>query len=134
MIVDITENRAFYAHAGHPKPMVIHGGSGEVEMLQNRDQRSNPALGLFDSFKYTTSSVPLNADDRFIFFTDGVYDLERDGELLSVDWLRNAFRERSRMSLPTLFDDLLRELRNFAGNNEFCDDMCLVGMQVKPRT
>jgi serine phosphatase RsbU (regulator of sigma subunit) len=99
-------------------------------MLHNHDQRSNPALGLFDSFRYTTSSMELSAQDRFIFFTDGVYDLENNGELLSVEWLRGAFQRRREMTLPHLFDDLLRELRTVAGNEEFCDDMCLVGMEV----
>ncbi len=131
MIADLSQNRAYYANAGHPKPMVIHGSQGSVEMLQNSDQRSNPALGLFDTFRYTTSSIELNPEDRFIFFTDGVYDLEHDGDLLSVDWLRTAFERRRQMELPTLFDDLLLELRKFAGDEEFCDDMCLVGMEVK---
>lgn len=131
MIADLSQNRAYYANAGHPKPMVIHGSQGSVEMLQNSGQRSNPALGLFDTFRYTTSSIELNPEDRFIFFTDGVYDLEHDGDLLSVDWLRTAFERRRQMELPTLFDDLLLELRKFAGDEEFCDDMCLVGMEVK---
>jgi serine phosphatase RsbU (regulator of sigma subunit) len=99
--------------------------------LQNRDQRANPALGLFDSFSYTTSSIELNPADRFIFYTDGVYDLECNGDLLSIDWLRAAFHRRRAMALPNIFDDLLTELRGFANGEEFCDDMCLVGMEVR---
>ena len=131
LIADLSEKRAYYANAGHPKPMVIHGDTGEVDMLHNSDGRSNPALGLFDRFKYSTSSMPLNAQDRFVFFTDGVDHLEHDGDLLSVDWLRAAFHKRRAMTLPHLFDDLLQELRSFAAGEEFCDDMCLVGMEVK---
>jgi sigma-B regulation protein RsbU (phosphoserine phosphatase) len=133
MIADLTEKRAYYANAGHPKPMLIRRGNreAEVEVLQNRDQKSNPALGLFDSFKYTSASVPLNPGDRFVFFTDGVYDVERNGELLSTEWLRTALQARSHLPLPGVFDDLLQELRGFASGQEFCDDMCLVGMEVK---
>src|SRR4051812_5023990 len=69
MIADINENRAYFANAGHPKPMIIHAGTGEVELLQAESQKSNPALGLFDQFNYPTASVPLNPADRFIFFT-----------------------------------------------------------------
>lgn len=136
MIADLEENRAYYANAGHPKPMVIRSGDGktrQVDLLQNRDGKSNPALGLFDSFQYTTATMPLNPGDRFVFFTDGVYDVEKDGELLSPDWLQEALRERSHLPLSNIFDDLLAELRRCAAGQEFCDDMCLVGMEVKPR-
>ena len=133
MIADLAENRAYYANAGHPKPMLLRKGNGDVEFLQNVDGKSNPALGLFDSFKYTTGSVPLTPEDRFVFFTDGVYDVERNGELLSPEWLRGALRERSHLPLSTVFDEVLQELRGFSAGQEFCDDLCLVGMEVKPR-
>ena len=112
--------------------MLMRAGH-EVEMLNNRDGKSNPALGLFDSFKYTTGSIPLNPEDRIVFFTDGVYDVERDGELLSPEWLRGALHQRSHLPLSALFDELLQELRDFSAGQEFCDDMCLVGMEVKSR-
>lgn len=130
MIADIEEKRAYFANAGHPKPMVIRTGGAEVEMLHNRDQRSNPALGLFDSFQYTTSSIPLEEKDRFVFFTDGVYDVEKEGELLSPEWLRTAVQQRQELPLTSIFDQILAELRGFAGNEEFCDDMCFVGMEI----
>jgi sigma-B regulation protein RsbU (phosphoserine phosphatase) len=133
MIADLAENRAYYANAGHPKPVLMRGGTAEVEFLNNCDGKSNPALGLFDSFKYTTGSVALTPGDRFVFFTDGVYDVERDGELLSPEWLRNALRERHHLPLTTIFDELLQQLREFAADQEFCDDMCLVGMEVRLR-
>jgi sigma-B regulation protein RsbU (phosphoserine phosphatase) len=131
MIADVKENIAYYANAGHPKPMVIQAGSGKVEILHNKDHKSNPALGLFDSFQYSTGKIPLNAGDRFVFFTDGVYDLEHEGDLLSPEWLREAVHRRRSLRLPVIFDEILHELRGFAGDQEFCDDMCLVGMEVK---
>lgn len=131
MIADLAENCALYANAGHPRPLVIHESNREVEQLFNRNQKSNPALGLFDSFEYGTGKVSLNPGDRFVFYTDGVYDVEKNGELLSVEWLQTALKERSHLPLPSLFDDLLGELRSFSPDQEFMDDMCLVGMEVK---
>ena len=132
MIADLAENRAYFSNAGHPKPMVMRANH-DVDLLQNANGKSNPALGLFDSFKFTTATVDLNPEDRFVFFTDGVYDVERDGELLSPEWLRGALRERSHLPLANAFDDLLKELKSFCPDQEFCDDMCLVGMEVKSR-
>ena len=134
MIADLAENCAFYANAGHPRPMVIHESNREVELLYNRNQKSNPALGLFDSFDYGTAKVTLSPGDRFVFYTDGVYDVEKNGELLSVEWLQGALKERSHLALPSLFDDLLGELRSFSPEQEFQDDMCLVGMEVRSQT
>jgi phosphoserine phosphatase RsbU/P len=131
MIADLAENCALYANAGHPRPMVIHEATREVELLYNRNQKSNPALGLFDSFEYGTAKVGLSPGDRFVFYTDGVYDVEKNGELLSVEWLQGALKDRSHLALPSLFDDLLGELRSFSPEQEFQDDMCLVGMEVK---
>ena len=75
----------------------------------------------------------MKPEDRFVFFTDGVYDVERDGELLSPEWLRGALRARSHLPLSNAFDELLIELKSFCPDEEFCDDMCLVGMEVKAR-
>ena len=84
------------------------------------------------SASYTTGSVVLNPEARFVFFTDGVYDVERDGELLSPDWLRGALGQRRHLPLSTVFDEVLQELRGFCNGQEFCDDLCLLGMEVKP--
>jgi serine phosphatase RsbU (regulator of sigma subunit) len=110
--------------------MVIHQSGGEVELLCNRNQKSNPALGLFDAFEYGTATIKLTPGDRFIFYTDGVYDVEKNGELLSIEWLQGALHQRAHLALPDIFDDLLAELRSFS-SEEFQDDMCLVGMEVK---
>ena len=129
LVADLETNRAFYANAGHPKPIVLRG-SGGVEVLQNPGNKSNPALGLFDRFKYPTASVPLSALDRFVLFTDGVYDVEKDGELLSPEWLSSELLKRRDLPFGTMFDQILAELKTYCGDQEFCDDMCLLGMEV----
>jgi sigma-B regulation protein RsbU (phosphoserine phosphatase) len=130
MIVDVSAKKAHFANAGHPKPMLIRSG-GEVELLNNQDQKSNPALGLFDGFRYSSSTVEIHPRDRLVLFTDGVYDVECNGELLSPEWLRCALQRRRELPLLTIFDQILEELRTFAKGDEFCDDMCLLGMEVK---
>jgi serine phosphatase RsbU (regulator of sigma subunit) len=64
-------------------------------------------------------------------FTDGVYDVECNGELLSPEWLLEAFRRRRELPLLAIFDQIIEELRTFAKDDEFCDDMCLLGMELK---
>jgi sigma-B regulation protein RsbU (phosphoserine phosphatase) len=129
MIADLAAGCGHYANAGHPKPMVLRGDTRQAEPLQNTSQRANPALGLFDSFRYASSTVSLGANDRFVFYTDGVYDVECNGELLSPEWLRTALQERAGLRMSDAFDEVLQELRRYSGG-EFCDDLCLLGMEV----
>ena len=128
MIADLEKNVAFYANAGHPKPLVLRPSEGSSEFLANSN-KSNPALGLFDNTSYQTSSVPMFKDDRFVLFTDGVYDIENGGELLSPEWLQNELQARANLPLTTAFDEILALLKSYS-TQEFPDDMCLVGMEV----
>lgn len=130
LIADLSTGRAQYANAGHPKPLLLSAQSGIVEPLQNLNQRSNPALGLFDSFQYSTASIDLKPNDCCVFYTDGVYDVECNGDMLSPDWLRARLEARRSLPMSDTFDEILRELRELSGG-EFCDDLCLVGMELK---
>ena len=118
------------ATAADDAGVALGQASGGVEVLQNPGNKSNPALGLFDRFKYPTASVPLCALDRFVLFTDGVYDVEKDGELLSPEWLSSELLKRRDLPFGTMFDQILAELKTYCGDQEFCDDMCLLGMEV----
>jgi sigma-B regulation protein RsbU (phosphoserine phosphatase) len=129
MIADLEERRVYYANAGHPKPMVIHRQSGQIDLLQNKEQKSNPALGIFDNTIYSTNTYPLKENDAFVLFTDGVYDVEREGELLSIDWLKEEFQKRGSKPLPMIFDEILGLLREYSEGADFTDDVCLVGME-----
>ncbi|MGN6386914.1 MAG: SpoIIE family protein phosphatase [Verrucomicrobiota bacterium] len=133
LVADIQMNCAWFANAGHPKPMIIRASDGSVDILQHQNVKPNPALGLFDQYNFATSTIPLNPGDKFVFFTDGVYDVERDGDLLSPDWLKAELQARARQPLGQTFDELLVMLRKYCPNQEFCDDMCLVGMEVALR-
>jgi serine phosphatase RsbU (regulator of sigma subunit) len=63
-------------------------------------------------------------------FTDGVYDVERDGDLLSPDWLRGEIQSRAKMQVAEVFDELLCDLRALNGPKEFADDICMVAMEL----
>jgi hypothetical protein len=50
--------------------------------------------------------------------------------MLSPEWLRSNFETRGHLPLGAAFDEVLAELRRLSGG-EFCDDLCLLGMEVK---
>jgi len=130
LIADLAEGIAWFSNAGHPKPMIIRA-SGEVELIAASNAKPNTALGLFDGAKYAAASISIQPGDRLVFFTDGVYDVEKDGELLSPEWLRGELQRLAPLPLPEIFDQILGQLRECSQGGEFEDDMCLVGMEVK---
>jgi sigma-B regulation protein RsbU (phosphoserine phosphatase) len=134
MVADLAQGQLRYANAGHPKPLLLHRGAGGLELLNNQDGKNKPALGLFDQVAYTTSCSTLKEDDMVMLFTDGLYEVEgADQNVYTHEMLVNAVHKRMKLPAGELFDDLLAEIRRFAVDQEFIDDVCLVGMEVMPR-
>jgi sigma-B regulation protein RsbU (phosphoserine phosphatase) len=130
MVADLETKQITYANAGHPKPILLRRDTGDAVFLRNNDTKSHPALGLFPNATYPSSSCTLREHDVVLLFTDGAYDVEHDGEILSPDWLRDQIKTRARMPIKSAFDEILAELKKLNGPGEFTDDVCLVAMEV----
>jgi sigma-B regulation protein RsbU (phosphoserine phosphatase) len=123
-----------YANAGHPKPLLVRRATGQVEPLLNTSGRSQPVLGLFDNPSYQTSEIILTPSDFVVLFTDGLYEVQGlDEEFFSQERLMLGVKNRLGKPLAQLFDELLGEIRAFAVDHEFYDDVCLVGMEFVGR-
>ena len=129
MMVDLEERRIYYSNAGHPKPLLVHRQSGTVESLNNHAGPSSPALGLFDDTRYPNSDCRISNEDLLVLFTDGVYDMEHDGDFLSPEWLKQELQKRSQKHVNCIFDEILEVLKSYSENEEFVDDVCLVGLE-----
>jgi serine phosphatase RsbU (regulator of sigma subunit) len=73
--------------------------------------------------------------DSVMLFTDGLFEVEDpdNHELYSQQRLREAMRRRAAMLASELFNGLLEEIRQFAHQADFSDDVCLLGMQLGPQ-
>ncbi|MFO1499652.1 MAG: PAS domain S-box protein [Verrucomicrobiota bacterium] len=131
LVADLEQKQICFANAGHPKPLLIHRGVGQVESLTNANGKCCPALGLFEGASYPTTQRPIHAGDFLMLFTDGLYDVEGPSqERISPEWLVTAVRQRIHCDGPVLFDELLSEIQAISGLSTFVDDVCLVGMDV----
>jgi phosphoserine phosphatase RsbU/P len=131
LVADLERREISYSNAGHPKPLLIHRKTGEVQPLGNADGNCYPALGLFERSDYPTSCCPMLPGDLLMLYTDGLYDVE--GELqdqVHPDWLLAEVKKRARLSGPELFDSLLEEIQVVSASAGFADDVCMVGMEV----
>jgi phosphoserine phosphatase RsbU/P len=130
MVADLETKQITYANAGHPKPILLRRDTGEAEFLRNNDGKSHPALGLFPTATYPSSSCAIREQDVVLLFTDGAYDVEYDGEILSPDWLRDQIQSRAAQPIKKTFDEILAQLKRLNGPRDFTDDVCLLAMEV----
>ncbi|HVU08636.1 MAG TPA: SpoIIE family protein phosphatase [Verrucomicrobiae bacterium] len=122
-----------FANAGHPKPLLLRRSRNDVDFLRNASGKSQPALGLFDNPPYQTTEITLEPGDLVMLFTDGLYEVQgANEELYSQERLLLDVKSRLNQRAGPLFDELLNAIRAFSVDNEFSDDVCLVGVEFMP--
>jgi sigma-B regulation protein RsbU (phosphoserine phosphatase) len=130
LVADLAAGELRYAKAGHPAPLYLAAGTGQVEAL-SFPSHAGAALGLFEKTAFVTCHRPLAAGDRLLLFTDGLYEAPNEaGEEFGLERLHAAVRQRARLPLGELMDGLIAEVRAHTEGNEFDDDVCLLGMEV----
>lgn len=131
LYVDVRTGEMRFSNAGHPRPFQLRRSRGEVALLNDPARRAGPALGVFDETLYETQRGRLSAGDLVFLFTDGLYEVEGPhGEFLDQDHLFAAIRRRIKVPTEQMFDELLKEVRGFAAQRQFFDDVCLVGVEL----
>lgn len=134
LVIDLDAREFLFANAGHPKPFMIRGDPAEVAVLKSFDGKSRPALGLFQESVYPTTRLPVRPGDRFMLFTDGLFEVSGpDNTEYSQEMLLAAVKKRAHLPAVELFDQLLAEIKGFALEPKFDDDVCLVAVDVSRR-
>ena len=129
---DLARRKAFFTTAGHPAPFHISRRRGFIHQL-NVLTAHGSALGLDETAEYPSEECPLQEDDIFLFFTDGVYEARNDqqeeyGEERMTELLRDA------ISLPAsrMVEQLVFSVNQFVSGRPFEDDVCIVAVEVVP--
>jgi phosphoserine phosphatase RsbU/P len=124
-----TENRnALYSAAGHPPLLCWRNARGEMQRIE-----SNGLLfGVEPDSEYPVCSVPLEASDRFLLYTDGVTETENaGGEAFGdrqLEWVvrNNRLQPASELSCQVLSE--LQSWRPAAVKQQ--DDITLIVVDV----
>lgn len=120
------------ASAGHPSPLMGNRRTGQVEELY-LTLRGNPALGLFQESDYSTFERPLQQDDIFVFYTDGVVEtMNRRDEFYGKERLMSAMRRNLKRDLGTFTQVVLEDVQAFSEYQSPIDDLCLVSVEAVP--
>jgi len=130
LVADVAAGQICYAKAGHPAPLHLRPQAGIVEPLPF-PSHAGAALGLFEKGDFITSRRPVAAGDKILLFTDGLFEVPNaEDEDYGQERLLAAAKQRMHLPLPELLDGLIADVRTFAGDEDFCDDVCLLGMEV----
>jgi len=135
LVFDTSSGVLRVANAGHPSPLVMRESEGRVEWLksENRSCRG-PALAIDDEAGYKTLEQQLQPGDAVIMYTDGLYEVtSAEGMEFGKDRLLEAACNLRDQSLENIFHGLIGAGRQFAGEGNFDDDVCLVGLRFRNR-
>ncbi len=131
VVIDLACGELRYSNAGHPNPLLVRRSTGLIESLDCPGSRPGPALGVFEESVYPLCRKTLVRHDLIMLFTDGLYEVEgTTGKEYGQSRLQEAVRQRSDLPVGQLFDELLADVRQYAGKQGFADDVCIVGAEV----
>lgn len=128
--LDAQTGQLLYANAGHQFPYRFHLKTRQMEMLEI----GGLPLGKSDSATFPAESLQLAVGDRLFFYTDGLLEEENEaGEPLGYDRLENALSLYFDRNPEILCESVAAKLRQFAGHNQFADDVTLLCLEHHER-
>lgn len=112
-----------WCRAGHPPPLIIRD-----RVARYMEQSGNPPLGL-GTTSWSAATVPLDAGDTVVFYTDGL--VERSGEHIDdgLHRLQITAAELSDLAPSDFVDALLQAVAPTPGS----DDVALLVVQCRDR-
>ena len=131
VVADVERGQLRFANAGHPSALHIQHGNGAAHKLQGNGH-PGPAIGIFPTASYVTSSSPMKKGDRVMLFTDGLFEVEdASGTLFTEDQLHTTVTRYAGLPAEEFFDRVISDVRQFSERKSFDDDVCVVGMEVQ---
>jgi phosphoserine phosphatase RsbU/P len=106
--VDTKKRIARYSAAGHPPLLLWRGGKLE------RVESNGMLLGVFPDSGYPFFEMPIQSEDRFVLYTDGVIEPEdAGGNSFGDHRLEQVIRDNQSRLPAELLDQLVAEIRQW---------------------
>ncbi len=123
-VLDLDAPELIFSTAGHP-PAVLISGEGETRLLST----NGIATGCMTGATYENVSGPLRTGDTLFIYSDGLYELRREGRItVSFADLAVLF-ERATHGANSL-DEILAELKRRGESEHFADDVSLLAIKM----
>lgn len=132
-LIDAATGRARFANAGHPPPFHVRRAGGDVVPLVVSPDQREPALGVYEGFRYEVREVGLDEGDALLFYTDGVYEARRANKEYGRDRLLQFVKEHRAEPTSEVIEGILVDVLAFADEGKLEDDFCVVGVDLRRR-
>ncbi len=136
MVIDTDTGVVRFANASHPQPLhICPRATSRAHRWATLSPRHPFALGVAKDSVYVTEEDKVKAGDFLLLYTDGLCDVGEGKDMAPDDprflrLVQNCIRQRG----EALLDALLGQVRQFAGHDNFQDDVCLVGIEIERLT
>lgn len=130
MVLDMESGLLKFANAGHPVPFHFLAVENAAAWLMDDPGQRGPALAIAEGMEFQTLERQIAAGDAVVMYTDGLYEVVgANDEELGEERLLAAATKQAGKNLADLFPDLIEEIRTFAVDGKFDDDICMVGFR-----
>ena len=124
-LLDFESGDLTYVNAGHNPPLLRHEGVWEWMKL-----RGGPALGVFDTVKFRSNTITLEAGDEILLYTDGVNEaFSADNEEYGNDRLEAFLAGHANLRPRMLVDVLRNDVSRWAKGAEQSDDITMLCLE-----
>ncbi len=115
-----------YINAGHNPPFIF------VQEEWRRLEEGTTIVGGFDELPFLEEGIIEDVDEFFVFcFTDGfIENYDEEGGIFGEDRLLEFLKEHYELPLSELHNLLIHKLQEFAGGNEYADDVTLLSCRL----
>jgi sigma-B regulation protein RsbU (phosphoserine phosphatase) len=124
-VLDLDARELTFSTAGHP-PAVLVGGEGETALLLT----NGIATGCTARATYENIRRPLHNGDNLFIYSDGAYELLREGRRITLSFGDLALLFERATHGENLLDDVLTELRRRGDSERFVDDVSLLAVKL----
>ncbi|MDZ7830832.1 MAG: SpoIIE family protein phosphatase [Desulfobacterales bacterium] len=122
------QNRLTFVDCGHVRPLHFHHRTRSVSLLKGE----NMPLGFPEKKPFRQFNVSFEAEDLFLFYSDGLTEASRpDGEMFGEKRLIALLEAHAADTPEGLVQTIRREIRDFSGSSEFADDFTCIPVKIE---
>jgi hypothetical protein len=126
LYADLNAKIVRYAGAGHPPLLVANRSNGKTRSIE----QNGLLLGMFPEAVYSSIEIPLQQDDRYVLYTDGLPEsTSPTGEEFGLPRCKQFLASHSRLPAAAFGDELLSEIARWSARSSGRaqeDDMTLI--------
>jgi serine phosphatase RsbU (regulator of sigma subunit) len=126
--IDTKNKKTYFASAGHPDQLHIHGG--KIELLRH----TGKLIGVMNETKYDRVAKEIHSGDKILLFTDGLFEQHNEkDEVFGYKRIRDIVEENISLELEELQDKILVSIKEYVDAGEEIagsDDITLIGIEI----